>query len=64
MNGVAEFVKERLYPYNGTEQVLLDGTALECYNIEDCAQCANANCTMGYDEANDVHFKNHQSSQG
>ena len=34
VNGVAEFVKERLYPYNGTEQVLLDGIALECFNIE------------------------------
>ena len=34
VNGVAEFVKERLYPYNGTEQVLLDGNALECFNIE------------------------------
>ena len=34
VNGVAEFVKERLYPFNGTEQVLLNGIALECYNIE------------------------------
>ena len=63
MNGVAGFVKERLYPYNGTEQVLLDGNALDCFNIEDCAQC-NANCTMGYDEAAQVHFNNHKTSQG
>ena len=34
VNGVAEFVKERLYPYNGTQQVLLNGIALECYDIE------------------------------
>ena len=34
VNGVAEFVKERLYPYNGTEQVLLDGIALECFDIK------------------------------
>ena len=34
VNGVAEFVKERLYPYNGTQQVLWNGIALECYNIE------------------------------
>ena len=64
VNGVAEFVKERLYPYNGTEQVLLDGNALDCYNIEDCAQCTNANCTLGYDAATLVHFNNHQASQG
>ena len=34
VNGVAEFVKERLYPYNGTQQVLWNGIALECYDIE------------------------------
>ena len=34
VNGVAKFVKERLYPYNGTQQVLWNGIALECYDIE------------------------------
>lgn len=63
VNGVAEFVKDRLYPYNGTEQVLLNGNALKCFNIEECDECINANCTMGYDEVSLVHFKNHQSVQ-
>ena len=66
MNGVAGFVKDRLYEYNGTKSVILDGNELEsCADVESCPQCIdNANCTMGYVGAELVHFQNHQASQG
>lgn len=63
VNGVASFVKDSLYPFNGTESVLLDNVVLECYDIENCDACSDANCTMGYDNATEVHFENHQATQ-